>query len=107
MSQQQMGAVAFMALGVLILAAGMVGAARRRALGRRSGERLTGRVLGGVATVGLSVGFVAEGLSGFVGPAGPWITLNRVAFVCFAVAILGYAATLARPAWRLVLRALE
>jgi hypothetical protein len=62
MSQQQLGAVALVALGILVAVGAGSAALRRLRKRQRSHEPLWSRLLVMLATVGLTVGFIATGV---------------------------------------------
>lgn len=101
MSQQSLGALALVALGVFIVVGAGGAALRRSRAGARHSESWPGRLLATLATIGLAAGFVALGAGVLLNtprqqPSWPeWI-----AIVGFSVAILGYAGSLAPSAWR-------
>lgn len=100
MSQQQLGAVALVVLGILV-AVGAGSAALRRLLRRQqSREPLWSRLLAVLATVGLVVGFVATGVYYYYASSLPHLLwLAQVATGSFAVAVVGYVATIAPALW--------
>lgn len=100
MSQQQLGAVALVALGILV-AAGAGGSAVRRWRGRqRAPEPLWSRLLVTLATVGLAVGFVATGVYYYASAVPHLLWLAQMATGGFALAVVGYGATVAPALWR-------
>ncbi|MGZ3600360.1 MAG: hypothetical protein ACXWQ5_11770 [Ktedonobacterales bacterium] len=102
MSQQQLGAVALVALGILV-AAGAGGAALRRRWRRQhSHEPLWSRLLVTLATVGLTVGLIATGMYYYASPLPHLLWLAQVATAGFALAVAGYGATIASTLWRKV-----
>lgn len=102
MSQQQLGAVAFVALGILVaVGAGSV-AVRRLRRGRRSREPLWSRLLVTLATVGLVAGFVATGVYYYASALPHLMWLAQVATGGFALAVIGCGATIAPALWRKV-----
>lgn len=103
MSQQQLGALACIALGILV-ATGAGGAALGRLRRQqRSHEPLWSRLLATLATVGLTVGFIATGVYYYDASAAPHlIWLAQVATGSFAVAVIGYGVTIAPALWHKV-----
>lgn len=102
MSQQQLGAVALVALGILV-AVGAGSAAWRLRRRQRSREPLWSRLLATLATVGLVVGFVTTGVYYYYAPPLPQLLwLAQVATAAFALAVIGYVATITPALWRKV-----
>jgi hypothetical protein len=103
MSQQQLGAVALVALGILVAVGAGSAALRRLRKRQRSHEPLWSRLLVMLATVGLTVGFIATGVYYYDAPPFPHlIWLAQVATGGFAVAVIGYVATITPALWHTV-----
>ncbi len=101
MGQQQAGALALIALGILIGAGAGGGALWRLWRGRQhSHEPLWSRLLATLATAGLTVGFIATGVYYFAPSASHLLWLAQVATGGFVAAIAGYVATIAPTLWR-------
>jgi hypothetical protein len=100
MTQQQLGALALIALGVVV-AAGSGSAALRRHLRRGRGrEPLWSRLLAALATVGLVAGLVSMGAYYYGPPLAQGLWLARVAVGGFTAAVVGYAVTITPTLWR-------
>lgn len=103
MSQQQLGALACIALGILV-ATGAGGAALGRLRRQqRSHEPVWSRLLATLATVGLVAGFIVTGAYYYnTSPFPRLIWLAQVATAGFALAVAGYGVTIAPTLWRKV-----
>ncbi len=109
MSQQQLGALALIALGIYVAAGAGFNAllqlglrlqrGRRR---QRAPEPLWSRLLAMLATVGLTVGLIATGVYYYMSAVPHLLWLAQVATGAFALAIIGYGATIVPALWRKV-----
>lgn len=102
MGQQQLGALALFAVGLLVAAGSGSAALRRRRRHERTREPLWSRLLATLATVGLVVGFVTIGMQVYGPPFPHPLWLAQVAAGGFATAIVGYAVTITPTIWRVL-----
>lgn len=100
MGQQQLGALALIALGILVGIGAGSAALRRVRRQRHSHEPPWSRLLATLATVGLTTGFIAAGVYYSAPSASHLLWLAQVAAGGFAAAIAGYVATIAPTLWR-------
>lgn len=102
MDQQQLGALALIACGILIAAGSGSAALWRYRQQKRTHEPLWSRLLATLATVGLVVGFMALGMYTYDTPFPQPLWPLQVAAGGFTAAIAGYGVTIVPTIWRVL-----